>query len=360
MALPRNQENARTQLGKLEAPPSVWDVVRRPAPADIEQPRAERCLANGLVDSEPVAEPAAHPLIAIVAARGGNDEERGELARAAASLVERARQAWPELDPSPEMVIASIDAATDATRPLAPQIDGLDAGEIVLAAACSEGDNRALRAFERIYVAPLDAALVAMELAADRIDDIKQRVRQRLLGPGTRGIRLLEYCGQGRLKGLTKTVAIRIALDDLRHARRKPDGRSADARTIECLLDADLGPELEAAASQHRQLVKDAFGDAVNALEPRERAVLRMHLLDRASIDDIAALHDVHRATIARQLNRIREKIAARTREQLRAGLRSADVGLDTLLRAVDSRLDLSLSRVLAPSKAEDVTEEPT
>ncbi len=307
-----------------------------------------------------MAEPAAHPWIAIVAARGAHDDERRQLARAATAFVDRARAAWPELEPSAQRVMASIDAATDAERPLAVQLDAIDAAEIWLAAACADRDNRALRAFERMYIATLDAALGAMEISADRIDDIKQRVRQRLLGPGEREIRLLEYCGQGRLKGLTKTVAIRIALDDLRHAKRKPDARTADLRTVECLLDSDLGPELEAAASQHRQLVKNAFADAVNVLEPRERAVLRMHLLDRASIDDIAALHDVHRATIARQLNRIREKIAARTREHLRAGLRSGDVGLDTLLRAVDSRLDLSLSRVLAPSRADDVTEEPT
>jgi RNA polymerase sigma-70 factor (ECF subfamily) len=307
-----------------------------------------------------VPESAVHPLIALVAARGGQDEERSALAASAAALVERGRGAWPELDPPAATVLTSIDATTDGGRPLAEQLDALDAGEVWLAAACAEGDGRALRAFDRAYVAPLDAALSAMELARDQIDDIKQRVRERLLGPGDGSIRLLEYCGRGRLEGLTKTVAIRIALDDIRHRRRKADQGSADARTIDCLLDADLGPELTAAASQHRQLVKDAFATAVSALEPRERAVLRMHLLDRASIDDIAALHDVHRATVARQLVRIREKIASRTREQLRAGLRTADVGLDSLLRAVDSRLDLSLSRVLAASRADDVTEEPT
>lgn len=324
-----------------------------------EMERVGGWSGGGLIDSESVAE-AVHPLIALVAARAEQERDRPELERAATSLVARAVQAWPELDPSAATLLASIEATTDSALPLPAQLDALDAGEVWLAAACSDGDNRALRSFERTYMSVLDPALLAMELAPHQIDDVKQRVRQRLLGPGERGIRLLEYCGQGRLRGLTKTVAIRIALDDIRQAKRKPDRRSADARTVDCLLDADLGPELEAAASQHRQLVKDAFANAVAALDPRERAVLRMHLLDRASIDDIAALHDVHRATVARQLNRMREKIAARTRELLHAGLRTADVDLDSLLRAVDSRLDLSLSRVLAPSRVEDVTEEPT
>jgi RNA polymerase sigma-70 factor (ECF subfamily) len=96
-------------------------------------------------------------------------------------------------------------------------------------------------------------------------------------------------------------------------------------------------------------------------LPSTDRGILRLHLLERLNIDEIAALHDVHRATAARWLTRIRHHIGEHTREALRARLRLDASELDSLLRAVDSRLDLSLSRILAPSRMDGGTgDEPT
>lgn len=67
--------------------------------------------------------------------------------------------------------------------------------------------------------------------------------------------------------------------------------------------------------------MKHAIEDAAAELAPRDRALLRLHLVERASIDDIAALYRVHRATVARWIQSARE--------------------------IVESELTLSLSRVL-------------
>ena len=112
-------------------------------------------------------------------------------------------------------------------------------------------------------------------------------------------------------------------------------------------MAGDLGPELRVVEREHREHVKAAFHTAIESLSATDRGILRLHLLERLSIDEIAALHDVHRATAARWLVRIRQHIGEHTREDLRARLRLDAAELDSLLRAVDSRIDLSLSRVL-------------
>jgi RNA polymerase sigma-70 factor (ECF subfamily) len=73
-----------------------------------------------------------------------------------------------------------------------------------------------------------------------------------------------------------------------------------------------------------------------------------MHLLDGASIDRIAAVHSVHRATAARWLERIRERLASGTRRLLQERLRVSRDELASLVRLIDSQLDLSLSTLLS------------
>ena len=273
-------------------------------------------------------------------------------------FVERARRAYPDLAvPTPASVVACLRSA-GAGEPA--ELRDLDAGEVWLSAACADADPEAVAAFEREYVARLSPALLSMDLTSEEIEDVQQRVRQRLLTaePG-QPLRLFQYAGRGRLFGLVKVVAIRIALDDLRRRKRAPDRAAAHDATVARLMDGGLGPELALVEAQHRDAVKSAFGSAVESLPADQRAILRMHLLDRASIDEIAALHTVHRATAARWITRIRERLAAQTHQALQTALALDDHRLESLMRAVDSRLDLSLSRLLtvAPDDGIDSSE---
>jgi RNA polymerase sigma-70 factor (ECF subfamily) len=103
--------------------------------------------------------------------------------------------------------------------------------------------------------------------------------------------------------------------------------------------------------AEHRALFKESFAAAVAALSPRERTLLRQHLLDGLTVDALAPLYRVHRATAARWLAAVREKVLQATRAELavRAGLRGE--ALTGLLSAIRSRLDLSLSRVLGTQR---------
>ncbi len=263
-------------------------------------------------------------------------------------------QTWPTLASiDPERVVAVVEQRLAGSETsLGAALANVDAGELWICAACAQGASAAIGAFVARYVAPLTGGLRAMGLDPPAIDDIKQRVQAKLLTPGPDGhLRVLEYAGGGRLGGLVKVVAMRLAVDELRARQHRPERKATpDETAVERLMANELGPEMRVLDGQQRELVKEAFGSAIERLSSTDRGILRLHLLERLSIDQIAALHDVHRATAARWLTRLRERLGEYTRETLRAQLGLKPRELDSLMYAVRSRLDLSLSRVLAPS----------
>jgi RNA polymerase sigma-70 factor (ECF subfamily) len=100
-----------------------------------------------------------------------------------------------------------------------------------------------------------------------------------------------------------------------------------------------------------RQRYADAFRGAFEAalakLDAKDRNVLRFHLVDRLAIDQIGAIHGVHRSTAARWLAGIRERLYRSTRRHLMDELHIGTSELDSILRAIQSRLDASIGRHL-------------
>lgn len=275
-------------------------------------------------------------------------EQCATLVPAFEAFERKARAAWPSFeagDGFATVVAAKLQGASDPGDALAR----LDPTEIWLAAACADASAPALRAFEDGYVRPLRGPLSAAVRDAERADEIRQRLRQRLLTRTEQGVvRLVEYAGEGKLRALVKVTAMRIATDLAREEKRSPHKfAGAEGDTADALIDDDVSPELRAVLGQHRDEIKRAFETAVAELDPTERGMLRLHLLDGVSIDGIAALHGVHRSTAARRILRVRGQIGDRVRALLQQRLALSEPGVESLLRAVDSQLDLSLTRVL-------------
>jgi RNA polymerase sigma-70 factor (ECF subfamily) len=99
--------------------------------------------------------------------------------------------------------------------------------------------------------------------------------------------------------------------------------------------------------------MKRAFHLAVAELEPRERNLLRMHLLDGLSIDQIGVFYRIHRATAFRWVAKARERVWDETRNRLREKLRLSPSEYDSILHQVRSQLDLSIERVLGSDAAD-------
>jgi RNA polymerase sigma-70 factor, ECF subfamily len=159
-----------------------------------------------------------------------------------------------------------------------------------------------------------------------------------------RGPLLQEYRGEGALRRWLRVVAVREATR-LYHALKR-EGPSED----EALFDSLVGPGDAAAELVGRdaaQPFRRAFSAALAALPARERTALRLHVVDGLTIDQIAPAFDVHRATVARWINTARETALAQTRHHLMRDLKLGASDADSLIRVAQSRVDLSLDRLL-------------
>ena len=87
------------------------------------------------------------------------------------------------------------------------------------------------------------------------------------------------------------------------------------------------------------------------ALSDREKNLLRQSAIDGLSIDDLAALYRVHRATCARWLEAAREALFSDTRRRLIDEAGIAEAECDSIIRLVQSQLHVTLRRVLAPDE---------
>lgn len=66
--------------------------------------------------------------------------------------------------------------------------------------------------------------------------------------------------------------------------------------------------------------------------------------MERLGIDEIAGIYRVHRATAARWLARIRERLYTGTRTELMQRLAVDPREFDSVMRLIRSRLDASIS----------------
>jgi RNA polymerase sigma-70 factor (ECF subfamily) len=219
-----------------------------------------------------------------------------------------------------------------------------DDAELALATAVAAGDATAIREFETKYLTPVRSQLRAMNLDAQDIADIEQAIRIKLLvAEDGAPARLLQYAGHGKLGGLVRVAAVREALSLI---RRKKTTTSDD--WLEELSSPDDDPELVALKSRHRVEFKTAFEEAVRRLSPREHTLLRLHLVRQHSIDHIGAVYSVHRATAARWIEAAKTRLRTETTRILgeRFDLRGPE--LERVVGLIESRIELSIERLLA------------
>ena len=86
---------------------------------------------------------------------------------------------------------------------------------------------------------------------------------------------------------------------------------------------------------------------ALEALDDRQRALLRYSLVDGWTVDQIGELYKVHRATAARWVAAARDALGDLIRTEVAKRLAIDELEVDSLIALVRSRIDVSLERVL-------------
>ena len=264
------------------------------------------------------------------------------------SLFAQGREAWPALDVTLDRFVKHV-AKVAPPDSSADELGGLSGEGLLLCAACLDDDPKAANVFDTVFLAPLSRVLGKLEGGRELSADTLQQLRAQFFAPSAgQTSAFLMYSGRGALAVWLKVLAVRAA-QKLRRGAAKNAETSDDGLSTIPAPDAD--PELRFLKLQHRTHFKAVFAEALAALEPRERSVLRMSLVEGLSIDDIGKVYDVHRATAARWLGAAREQLVSTTRRRLAERLRVSESELDEMMGAVQSNLSISLSVGLA-SKA--------
>lgn len=271
------------------------------------------------------------------------------------ALVETARAAWPSLSLEPAAFVTFVAERVEgragavesgARAGGAAEIDALVAADLYLAAACLRGETAALAAFDAKYLSAVDPALRRAGTEASELDEVRQALRAMLLvSDGAKAPSLGQYAGRGGLVAWLRVCALRLSLRKRRSARPKGDGGDDE---LDRLMRIGDDVEHDLARAQDRALFSRAFRQAVGALTPRERVLLAQHYLDGVTLEGLAALHGTHRATVARWLARARERMFRGTRQALRAQEGLLTEECDSILRAAQSRIEITLRNLLA------------
>jgi RNA polymerase sigma-70 factor (ECF subfamily) len=146
-------------------------------------------------------------------------------------------------------------------------------------------------------------------------------------------------------------TAVRAFLDEKRRVSRR---EKEEVGVAEPLLDLPSGDdwELDFLKQHYREAFKLAFADAVAGLTSEERNILRFHAVEGLSIDQIGTVYAMHRSSVARRLQGARRALLEATRAGLVERIRVERTELDSIMGLIQSRLDVSLDRLLAPSRA--------
>lgn len=261
----------------------------------------------------------------------------GAAERVRDQLVE-ARSRWPN-GPDPDATFVDL-IAHGLARSAPEQLRIVD---LYLAWWCGRGDAAGVAAFEGVYAEDLQAAAARFREVPP--DELRQQLSVKLfVGADGAAPKIRDYSGAGSLKSWLRVTAVRTFIDLTRSQRALRYERELDDGELLGLSD----PQQASIRAELGAKVKTAFSAAVAKLPPRYRVFLRHAYVDRHTLDQIALMYSLHRTTVARTLAAAREQLIADTRAALVAGAGIADDELTSVVRALDTGIDLSLSRVLA------------
>lgn len=238
-----------------------------------------------------------------------------DLADRLATLDARARAAWPTFTVEREEFLAylAVRLAPSATPDILAKVFAED---LYLACGCARGAPEALVACERAYAHTVERGLDAINLPVSLRDEVWSRLRARIfVATPDAPPAIASFTGTGSLKKWLRVAATRLGLNVLRELHREAP-----------LVEHDLPDAADDLALGHlkrtyQAAFKKAFAEALAALTAEQRTLLRMHVIDKLTIDDLAGMHKVHRTSTARWLREAREALSEGTRARLHAEL---------------------------------------
>lgn len=265
--------------------------------------------------------------------------EWGKLTSNLHEALATARTKWPGVHLDDE-AFASFVAQRICSDDKEPSLPAATI-DLYLVAACLKHDEEALVRFEQDIFCNIQPVFLKLGLSAQDSEDLGQDLRERLIvGREDKEAALTRFLGTGNLIHWIRAVASREALATYR-------GKRNETSLEEQILEDPSDPLLSQLKERYRNDFKEALHTAIDSLEPREHLILQALISDGRSVAEVASLYKVHRVTASRWIAKIRKDLFSRTRKNLRARLRVSEEEFDSVVRMIESQMEMSLVRVL-------------
>ncbi len=259
---------------------------------------------------------------------------------ALAELVLRGRAAWPALSLSEDDFAAFLGRGLP--EEVAEEIAALRGEDLWLACAYGRGIPGAAEALEAHALANISGTLARVGAPAALIADILQDLRRRLVEMQTPRPDQKVYAGRGDLVGWLRVSAVR----EMNHRRNRRARELPLGSEGVMIASPEEEPELALLRKTHKRELADAFREALASMSSRERNVLRYHLVENMTFEDIGRLYGVHRATAARWVSRARETLCARTRDRFTQRVSMSEEGFQRVVALIESEVHVQLAAV--------------
>lgn len=250
-----------------------------------------------------------------------------------------ARDQWPTI---------AVDEA-DYRAFLAHKAEGRDLAEVAsndlyLTCACEAGDSAAIALFEQTFFGEIEA-LLRKHRRADLRDELQQQLRVKLFVARDGGATAIAaYAGRGPLRRWFRMVAARTMLNMM---TRGPSETPVADDFLADMLGGDRDPELEYIKQSYRREFKRAFTTCLSGMDEQQQSLLRAAFRDGVTVDAMATIHNVHRATVARWVVKAHRNLVKCIRARLMTELGMSPSELESMFNLIFSRMELTLdSRV--------------
>ncbi|MBX3192813.1 MAG: sigma-70 family RNA polymerase sigma factor [Labilithrix sp.] len=245
------------------------------------------------------------------------------------AIVARARAAWPKVAVAEDAFAAHLEERA------ASFLDKVHGDDLYLACGVLHRDRAALASFEERFMARVPEYVLRIRAGGDVVDEVKQLLRERLIMGG----KIADYTGKGALGGWLRVAAVRTTLNHLR-------AKSPESAELGEEISVAGDPELSYVKEHARDLFADAFKRVLDALDPNERTILRLHYIDGLTMDQLAHLYKTPRSTIARRVAEARQQVLASTEELLREERRLSPSAVASVIRQARSQVQITITRL--------------
>ncbi len=301
------------------------------------------------LSSETLSSPLLSEFVGALADDATYDESR--LRVAIEVMLAEARQAHAELLDSEQSFLRYVAVRLPGFKPAEQEVASVHAADLLLARGCALGNASAVATFERDLLGLVSAAGSKLSMSPAQTDELRQQVRMKLLVAGGEGVapKIGNYAGTGALRSWVYATGLRTGLNELRRIGRAPVP-AGDEQLLVAMPDKNDDQQLQYMKQLYRTAFRDAFKKSIGELEDRLANVLRHYYLDEMTLEEIGSLYRVHKTTVMRWVNKAHAELEVKTKNRMTSHLQLGVSEVESVLRLIQSGIQLGLASVLAPA----------